>query len=908
MRPLFGATDQTPTPELMQRIQYQEPERVRKVNPAVASDLEAVVLKCLEKDPARRYSSAALLADDLARFQRGELVTAQPLTLGYAAGKFIRRHRLPITLASGIVAAAIAGTALSFYQIQMALREARSQRNEAQRQRNAAQANFRLARRAVDEYFTRVSENTLLDVPGMEPLRQDLLEAAQSFYEEFLKQHSADPLLEAELANAYARVGWIRTQSRAPGAESAALEAYRKALAIREKLARDSSEPARAHDLGHGQTDLGNLLHDIGQTDEAGAAFQAALRIREELARKFPADAEYQVDLASIHNNLGNLLRDTGQSQQALAHYTTALEIRRKLLARDPVAANFQEELARSLINLSRLEAELGHTETAVRDQREAEGILESLSGESPAVVRYQMELAASQEGLGVLLGQVADPEAATQLYRKALAIREKLAREHPTVSRYERDLARSRYHLASLLGQPSRPSDEDPTLLVALLSFERLARDHPGVFRYQIDLANAHNTLGDLHAAQGKTTQASDDYQKAVSILEPLSRAHPNLTRPDADLGLVRINLGDMDARIGRLPQAEDHYRSAIRIFERLAGREPEVLAHRADLAKSWFSLGKAFDLAVEPSQAKDAFEKALAIRTTLAHDDPALVDLQNELASSYEQVGHWHLKRNDLASARSAYQHAADVWKAIHAAHPDSFFHAINLAAAYMDLGRVASSESKHQEAAEWFGRGVGLLDGPAAAGPWGERAREKLVEGLDGRAQALAALSRFEEGIRDLGRALELATNPAARDILKEHRALARIRQGDHARAAEDAANLARNPSASPSRLYNLACVLSLAAKAAGDDSHLDADDRLKLRKSYAKDAVDLLERAAAGGFFDDPKTSTLLRDDPDLASLRPREDFQALLVRVTKTPKPASAAPAAAPSSHREDRLD
>ncbi len=51
LRPLFGATEQTPTPELMEKIQIEEPERVRKHNPAVPRDLEAVVHKCLEKDP-----------------------------------------------------------------------------------------------------------------------------------------------------------------------------------------------------------------------------------------------------------------------------------------------------------------------------------------------------------------------------------------------------------------------------------------------------------------------------------------------------------------------------------------------------------------------------------------------------------------------------------------------------------------------------------------------------------------------------------------------------------------------------------------------------------------------------------------------------------------------------------------
>ena len=55
------ATDETPTPELMQKIQIEEPGRVRRHNPEVPRDLAAVVDKCLQKDPKRRYAMAAEL-------------------------------------------------------------------------------------------------------------------------------------------------------------------------------------------------------------------------------------------------------------------------------------------------------------------------------------------------------------------------------------------------------------------------------------------------------------------------------------------------------------------------------------------------------------------------------------------------------------------------------------------------------------------------------------------------------------------------------------------------------------------------------------------------------------------------------------------------------------------------------
>jgi WD40 repeat protein/serine/threonine protein kinase len=81
LRPMFGATEQTPTPELMQRIQYEEPERLRRYHPGrIGRDLEAVVHKCLEKDPKKRYATAAELGDELGRVLEGQPVAARPVS------------------------------------------------------------------------------------------------------------------------------------------------------------------------------------------------------------------------------------------------------------------------------------------------------------------------------------------------------------------------------------------------------------------------------------------------------------------------------------------------------------------------------------------------------------------------------------------------------------------------------------------------------------------------------------------------------------------------------------------------------------------------------------------------------------------------------------------------------------
>lgn len=78
--------------ELIQHLVAVEPKRIRSVNPAVPRDLETICLKCLCKEPERRYSTARLLASDLERFLRSEPVQARPITALERLARWCRRE------------------------------------------------------------------------------------------------------------------------------------------------------------------------------------------------------------------------------------------------------------------------------------------------------------------------------------------------------------------------------------------------------------------------------------------------------------------------------------------------------------------------------------------------------------------------------------------------------------------------------------------------------------------------------------------------------------------------------------------------------------------------------------------------------------------------------------------------
>jgi hypothetical protein len=97
--PFRGATGE----ETRQMVLHHDPTPPRQLVPALPRDLEAICLRCLEKEPAKRYATAAELADDLGRWQRGEAVRARRYTPLYRLRKLLWRRRRPLAAAAAVL-------------------------------------------------------------------------------------------------------------------------------------------------------------------------------------------------------------------------------------------------------------------------------------------------------------------------------------------------------------------------------------------------------------------------------------------------------------------------------------------------------------------------------------------------------------------------------------------------------------------------------------------------------------------------------------------------------------------------------------------------------------------------------------------------------------------------------------
>ena len=175
--------------KMLQQIQTDEPPSPRQVDPSVSSDLSTICMKCLEKDPTKRYENAGGFADDLDRWLSGEPIAARPTSRTERAWRWCRRNPLQLSVGSlgAVLILVVLGIFINWEIEVRAKRREEATRKREQEAREAAIQEERLdgLSRLAIQVAARISDKMMDEGKLVESAAQDseLLMALQSWAE-----------------------------------------------------------------------------------------------------------------------------------------------------------------------------------------------------------------------------------------------------------------------------------------------------------------------------------------------------------------------------------------------------------------------------------------------------------------------------------------------------------------------------------------------------------------------------------------------------------------------------------------------------------------------------------------------------------------------------------------------------
>lgn len=537
--------------EVLRRIREEEPPRPstrlartsvpgarRRIHPRhLRGDLDWIVLRCLEKDRARRYDSVAVLAQDIERHLQGQTVLAGPPDLSYRLRKFVRRHAAALSVAAAIVLLLAGATVVS-------TRQARRARTELARYQQVA-VFLEHALLSLDPQVAQGKDPALLlevlerfhgrlrDDPDLLPeVEATLRRVLGGAYMKLARYDEAEPQLAAALE--------LRRRARGPLHPETLQSEMELGGLLLERERWDEAEPhvvrgyegrRELHGPGHPDTlealaNVATLRHRQGRLDEAERLFrELEARRLESLGERHPDTVRAMSNLAAVQedlgrteealqryrralelqlalqgethpetlkalNNLGTTLQSLGQWEEAAALLERALEIKRRILPAD------HPSILVGLNNLAQVRKEQGRHEQAVALYREAlplAGRLYGADGQHSLIVRYN--LAALLSAMGRF------GEAEPELSAVAAAARRTLGESAQLTLSAEMSLAEAMAHLGR----------GEQALVLAATAAERGQHAFPP----------AHATPGILRARYGLLLHEQGQAEQAVAVLE---------------------------------------------------------------------------------------------------------------------------------------------------------------------------------------------------------------------------------------------------------------------------------------------------------------------------------------------------------------------------------------------------
>jgi serine/threonine protein kinase/tetratricopeptide (TPR) repeat protein len=393
-----------------------------------------------------------------------------------------------------------------------------------------------------------------------------------------------------------------------------------------------------------------------------------------------------------------------------------------------------------------------------------------------------------------------------------------------------------------------------------------------------RFDTAQALKTVSTIELALGQSSDAEKNLNRALGLLRDLSRQDEQRIEYRQVESACLNELGAMFMGNDN-DRAVDYHRQALKIRQLLCDKNPSSELRDA-LAQSHNNLASTFVFQHRP-EAEEHFQKAIDIRERLAKEHPENPYYPARIAEAYINLGLIYGGTDRWEKGEAAYTQAEELLSPIVQAHPEFLDDVVSLGAAFSNWGLMRKDHGRAEESLPIFARAISLLTPLVKKEPRFMRARSTLHNAHGARAQALEMLGRYQEAAADWGSIADLAIDERPRRLGQLGQILALVHAGDYADAVAHSKSLEEQAEQDSEFAYNLACLYSLSTAAAESDTTIEEGERDDLAKEYAAHAVALLRRAQASGMFKEPAMIEQLTQDPDLAALRGREEFESFL---------------------------
>ena len=530
----LSATTEPEAPSRTASRAGEDAARVRGLDPrrlasALRGDLDAIVRRCLQREPERRYASAEALANDLRAWLDARPVAAVRGDRGYRLRKFVARNRWGVAAASLAVAGVSIGLAIALWQARVANRQAALAHGNAIR----AEASAKRAL-ATKDFLVQLIAGTdaLQHDQGAQLSAIDLLREAAKQVDNGL---NAAPDSQAELRVA------IGSSLLSLGDAAQARDAFDRGIA------QLRAQGIRGPVLANALYERSSLRRQNGDPDGARADAQGAL------AELQAAPGDQRELLAKVRTNLANIAVGRGELHEAQRQLQAVLREREALLGKD------SPELAVDWNNLGNADLKLDRYPEADAAFRRAIALLTAQSGpEHPRMVWLLLGLASAEGGEAKRVADAhRDLDEAERIMRKALGERHPIAINlhsvRATLAMREGDFPAATMQLRQAMAVPG--SDELHAITRAQLGLSLLMQ-------------------GDARAAQAEL----DPALLAMRIRQVAG--DPLLNRLESAEGLVSFRLGERRA-------GEDAIRAAMKRLEAAGFERTDDYAEAAsDLA----------------------------------------------------------------------------------------------------------------------------------------------------------------------------------------------------------------------------------------------------------------------------------------------------------------------------------